>query len=426
MSNFSEIQRCRICGNTDLIPILDLGELALTGIFPKNKDQEITSAPLELVKCREDGSGKYCGLVQLRHSFDLNEMYGENYGYRSGLNHSMVEHLHRKVRKILRMLSLSPGDLVIDIGSNDSTLLQAYPDKLLLVGIDPTGKKFKKYYPEHIQLIPDFFSSEALSSRFGKKKAKIITSIAMFYDLEAPLEFVDEIYRVLSDDGIWVFEQSYLPMMLQTNSYDTICHEHLEYYGLKQIKWILDKVGMKIIDVETNSVNGGSFSVVAAKRISKFSENRKAVVSHLDYEASCCLDDVDPYIEFKSRVYEHRDKLNELLSKVKREGQTIFGCGASTKGNVILQFCNITSDDIPFISEVNEDKFGAFTPGSKIPIISEEEARELRPDYFLVLPWHFRDGIVKRESAFLKKGGKLVFPLPVIEIVSDDNTEFHG
>lgn len=417
MSNYKEIKQCRICGNNDLFPILHLGEQALTGVFPRSRDQIITSAPLELVKCRESGSGEYCGLVQLRQSFDSNELYGEYYGYRSALNSSMVEHLHNKVKTILNKISISPGDLVIDIGSNDSTLLQAYPHDLILVGIDPTGSKFGKYYPHHIKLIPDFFSSHLVETNFGGKKARIITSIAMLYDLGAPIDFVEQIYNTLSDDGVWMFEQSYLPMMLETNSYDTICHEHLEYYRLKQIKWIMDKVGFKIIDVETNMVNGGSFSVTVAKLHSPYQEAVSTVDELLNTEISKGLDTEKPYLEFKQRVYCHREQLLRLLEKSKADGKKILGYGASTKGNVVLQFCGLTENHIPYIAEVNADKFGSYTPGNYIPIISEEEARAMKPDCFMVMPWHFKENIIKRERAFLEGGGELLFYLPQLEMV---------
>lgn len=420
MINYKEIKQCRICGNSDLFPILHLGEQALTGIFPRSKDQIITKVPLELIKCQESDSGEGCGLVQLRHSFGLNEMYGEDYGYRSALNRSMVEHLHNKVKTILNKISVSPGDLVIDIGSNDSTLLQAYPHDLILVGIDPTGSKFWKYYPDHVQLIPDFFSSYLVDTRFGGKKARIITSIAMFYDLEVPLDFVEQIYHTLSDDGVWVFEQSYLPAMLETNSYDTICHEHLEYYRLKQIKWIMDKVGFKIIDIESNMINGGSLSVTVAKQNSHYPEAAAIVEKLLKEEIHKGLETEKPYLEFKQRVYRHREQLLRLLEESKHDGKKILGYGASTKGNVVLQFCHLTENEIPYIAEVNSDKFGSYTPGTYIPIISEEVARAMKPDYFMVMPWHFKENIIKRERRFLESGGALLFYLPQLELVNSN------
>ena len=262
---YKKVEKCRICGNTHLEQVLDLGEQMLTGVFPREKGEKVTTGPLRLVKCT--GTNDACGLLQLEHSYDLGEMYGENYGYRSGLNASMVAHLHNKVKRILGMVNLQAGDLVIDIGSNDSTTLQAYPaNGAVLVGVDPTGVKFKTYYPQHIQLIPDFFSAELVQARFPNKKAKVVTSFSMFYDLEDPLGFMRQVHDVLAEDGIWVFEQSYMPTMLATNSYDTVCHEHLEFYALRQIQWMAERVGFRIKDVEFNDVNGGSFSVTVELR----------------------------------------------------------------------------------------------------------------------------------------------------------------
>ena len=229
--------------------------MALTGIFPKTREEEVPAGPLTLVKCRESSSDDYCGLVQLREIYNPDIMYGQNYGYRSGLNKSMVEHLHKRVKKITDYVTIGQGDIVVDIGSNDSTLLRAYPEeKATLVGFDPTGAKFEKYYPDHINLFVNFFNSETFKKQFGNKKARIITSIAMFYDLDEPLKFVREIFDILSDDGVWVFEQSYMPFMLEANSFDTICHEHQEYYRLRDIHWMMKKAGLKIIDIEFNQI----------------------------------------------------------------------------------------------------------------------------------------------------------------------------
>jgi hypothetical protein len=419
MSAYREIQACRICGSKQLDPVFHLGDQALTGVFPRTAQAQsaLTRGPLELVKCRDDGSPGRCGLLQLRHSYLPSEMYGANYGYRSSLNRSMVEHLHGKVRRVSKRVALGRGDFVLDIGSNDSTLLQGYSEAgLNLVGMDPTGEKFRQYYPAHVRLVADFFSAPAFLAASGGRKAKVVTSIAMFYDLERPQDFVGQVSEVLADDGVWVFEQSYMPTMLQTGSYDTVCHEHVEYYALAQIKWMMDRAGMKILDVELNDVNGGSFSVTAAKAASPLAADETGVAKMLAGERAAGLSAMHPYEEFKNRALRHREELTAFLRDVKARGKKIIGYGASTKGNVILQFCGITKADLPCIAEVNEDKFGAFTPGTAIPIVSEQEAKAMKPDYLLVLPWHFRDNIIKREQAYLRAGGKLVFPLPGIEV----------
>ncbi|MFA9289412.1 MAG: class I SAM-dependent methyltransferase [Weeksellaceae bacterium] len=410
------ITHCRICKNTNLESIVELGEQCLTGVFPATKEEHIPKGPLSLVKCI--GDDKSCGLVQLQHSYDSSEMYGDNYGYRSGLNVSMVDHLHGIVKKAQEFVTLKPGDLIIDIGSNDATLLNSYPDNGYdRVGIDPTAEKFREFYKKDINVIPDFFSSANIKKYHPTKKASIITSIAMFYDLEDPIQFAKEITDVLADDGIWVFEQSYILLMLQTHAYDTICHEHIEYYSLKQIKWILDAVGLKIIDIETNDTNGGSFRVTAAKQSHPHQEAEKAISDYLENEKKAKLDTMDGYQEFKDAIFKHREELTALVKRLCAEGKKIFAYGASTKGNVILQYCGFTPAEIPYVAEVNEYKFGRFTPGTHLPIISEKEAKALKPDYLLVLPWHFKKNILKRETDYINSGGHLIFPLPQIEII---------
>ena len=409
-----EISSCRICHHRQLVPLLHLGEQCLTGIFPKSPDEPITRGPLELVKCDGDDS---CGLVQLRHSYDSAEMYGADYGYRSSLNKSMVAHLRAKVAKLTAMAPPQPGDIVLDIGSNDGTLLSFYPPGLTAVGMDPTAAKFREFYQPHIEVIADFFSAANFKAQFGTRKAKLITSIAMFYDLDEPMQFVAQVAEILDDDGIWHFEQSYLPSMLAANAYDTVCHEHVEYYALAQIRWMMDRCGLKIIAIEQNDINGGSFAVTVAKTSSRHREDTAAVAAMLAAEARQGLHTLAPYEAFRSRVFHHRDALLALLADLSRQGASVLGYGASTKGNVILQFCGITTAQIPFIAEVNPDKFGKITPGTHIPIVSEAEAHAMKPDCLLVMPWHFRDNLVQREAAYLQRGGRMIFPLPEIQIV---------
>lgn len=407
---YKAVSSCRICGNTNLVQVLDLGDQMLTGVFPDQRDADITVGPLQLIKC--DGESA-CGLLQLGHSYDLAEMYGRNYGYRSGLNPSMVEHLSAKVKRIQQLTSINAGDLIIDIGSNDGTTLKAYAPGPVLVGVDPTGIKFKEYYREDIELIPEFFSASLIKDKFEEQKARVITSFSMFYDLENPLDFMRQIHEVLAEDGIWVFEQSYMPLMLETSSFDTVCHEHLEFYALEQVKWMTDRVGFDIIDVELNDINGGSFSVTVKKANGSF-ELSPQVRAILDQENSLKLDSLEPYQVFEKNAINARNDLTEFVRQAKLQGKRVAALGASTKGNVLLQYCNFMESDIIAVGEVNSDKFGCFTPGTWLPIIDQDKLFAMNPDYLIVLPWHFRKFFLNNKKF---TGMNLVFPLPTLEVV---------
>lgn len=409
--NYKEISKCRISNSSNLITVLSLGEQYLTGVFPKSKNETISKGPVDLVWCPDSG------LLQLKQSYNIDEMYGENYGYRSGLNQSMVNHLQHKANTLLRQFPVQSGDVILDIGSNDATSLKTYPSNLKRIGMDPTGQKFIQFYEDGIELIPDFFSAASFRKVYPNLQPKIITSIAMFYDLESPMDFVKEIAEILDENGIWHFEQSYMPSMLRTNSYDTICQEHLEFYSFQVVKNMLEKNGLKVLDVQMNAINGGSFAVTAAKRNSKFTPNYPVINWLLDQELNMGLNTPKPFRDFEERVFKHRESLLKLIDSLVADGKKILGYGASTKGNVLLQFCGITEKHIPAIAEVNSDKFGCFTPGTNIPIISEKEARAMQPDYFFVLPWHFKHSILEREKEYIANGGKFIFPLPEIEII---------
>ena len=409
------IDRCRCCANTRLESVLSLGEQHLTGVFPRSPLETVTSGPLELVKCLGEDA---CGLVQLRHTYDSAEMYGDNYGYRSGLNQSMVRHLGTTAAAIVAKFPCGEDAIVLDIGSNDGTLLSFMPASARRVGMDPTIAKYREHYDPRIHAIPEFFSAATFRRFHGDERAEIITSIAMFYDLDDPLAFVRDIADVLAPNGVWYFEQSYLPTMLTQNAYDTICHEHLEYYSLRQVDWMMRRCGLRIIDVQLNDVNGGSFSVTVCHEQSTHRANTEAIDALTASERAAGLDTLEPYFAFRDRVAAHRDELLATLAGIARTGAMTLGYGASTKGNVILQYCGLTVTEIPAIAEVNPDKFGAFTPGTNIPIISELEAHARNPDYLLVMPWHFRENLIERESAFLARGGKMIFPLPKISIVA--------
>ena len=412
-SGYRRTRACRISGSRTLLPVIDLGIQAQAGVFPAGTATEVPRAPLELVWCPDSA------LVQLAHTSDAAAMFGDNYGYRSSLNQSMVAHLSHKVTFLERLTSLAAGDVVVDIGSNDATTLKAYRTPgLQRIGIDPTGHKFRAFYDADLQLVPDFFSVDAFRAARPRRGARIVTSIAMFYDLDEPVEFARQVESILADDGLWHLEQSYLPAMMRALSYDTVCHEHLTYYSLHTIKSIMDAAGLRIVDVTQNDVNGGSFAVTVARRSNRTVPVNEAVVRWmLEHEQRMGLHTAEPYLAFAARVLQHRETLQSLVRALVGDGRTVLGYGASTKGNVLLQYCGFSSREIRAIAEVNSDKFGCVTPGTHIPIVSEEQAHAMRPDYYLVLPWHFKEGILRREEQFRSRGGRFIFPFPEVHIV---------
>lgn len=413
MTDTHRISACRLCGDSSLTSILDLGYQEMTGVFPQDAAEDVGGGQLELVWCTS------CHLVQLAHSFALDEMYGDNYGYRSGLNKSMVEHLTRKSAQLAELANLQAGDLVLDIGANDATLLKSYEvDGISRLGIDPTIEKWREFYTPEVTGVADFFNEKVFKAH-ADQSAKIVTSIAMFYDLEDPVSFARDIRASLRPDGIWHFEQSYMPSMLRATSYDTVCHEHLEYYSLSTVRRILDDAGFNLLDVRFNRINGGSFAVTASPELEPTAHQRHIVDWYARQEQRLGIDALPVFEEFDRRVLQHRDDLVDLVRMLRRDGATVAGYGASTKGNVLLQYCGFTPDDIDVIAEVNPDKFGRVTPGTHIPIASEADVRASKPDYMLVLPWHFRENILAREADYLRSGGRLIFPLPEIEIVGD-------
>lgn len=411
----SAITHCRICGNTNLIPVLNLGVQALSGRFPVVGTSDPPSAPLELVKCNGENS---CGLLQLAHSVPLSEMYGISYGYLSGLNQTMSNHLKKIALQTQQIINLKDNDIILDIGSNDGTLLKSYTvKKIRRIGIDPGGDQFKIHYPHDIVLVTDFFSKKIFQKVYPSEKAKIITSIAMFYDLENPISFVSDIKQILHPDGIWVFEQSYMPTMIKMNAFDTICHEHLEYYTLKQIIWILERNSLRIFNVEFSDINGGSFKIFACHKNAEYHDGNDIVIKILDDEKKQGFDTLKPFKDFNKRISKIRKDLYDFLYEEKKKGKIIHLYGASTKGNVLLQFCGIDNQLVSFAADKNPLKKGHWTPATHIPILSEESSRMRKPDYYLVLPWHFRKEFLEREKEYLDEGGCFIFPLPNFELV---------
>ena len=409
---------CRVCGSSALTNVINLGEQHLQGSFikPGKEEPPFRKIPLSLVRCDPLKDEKACGLLQMEHTVPPEVLYSA-YWYRSGTNQTMRSHLQGIADQASSLIGKDKA-LVLDIGCNDGTLLNCYPEEFIKFGVDPSD--LAQEITGDITVIQDIFPSEELITLLKCEKFDIITSIAMFYDLENPVSFCQEIKKLLAVDGVWILEMSYMPSMLKMNSYDTICHEHLEYYSLAVLEYILKQAELKIVDAVVNDINGGSIRCYAT-HIDNFAFKNKEALQRINLlrqeEFDMELDTDKPYKNFQDRINVHKEELNSLLKKLKKEGNTVHLYGASTKGNTILQWCGIDHRIIDVAAERNPDKYGAYTLGTDIPIVSEEESRAMNPDYYLVLPWHFKAEFIKREQESLKKGIGMIFPLPNIEII---------
>ena len=413
----AQISKCRLCETDKLEIVIDLKQQSLSGYFPSSAETDVEVLPLILVKCAE------CNLVQLQHSVSQTTLYHENYGYRSGINTTMSNHLASLVRSIENKLNIKDADIVIDIASNDGTLLNSYQNKKLIrIGVDPLAEHLSEYYEPGIKKISNFFNEEVVTPFLSGEKAKVITSVAVFYDLERPKDFVKAIRNLLDINGIWVLEQSDLGSMIESNSFDTICHEHLEYYSLGVINILLKQNNLRIFDVELNASNGGSHRIFACHENSNFETNNRAINHLLSREHRQKLSENETYFEFMQRCEVEMQKLCKFIEKEQAKGKTFHVYGASTKGNVLLQYCGLSAKQIEMAADRNPRKWGCYTPGTKIPIQSEETSRSAKPDYLVVLPWHFRQEFIARETELLKQGTSLIFPLPNFEIFSGDET----
>jgi SAM-dependent methyltransferase len=413
MPDVVERTTCRLCQKPNMTSVLSLGELAVSN-FVDAENSAVVKAPLELVLCNA------CGLAQLRHSVDPDLMYRQ-YWYRSVTNESMRTALADVTANVESLVELSPGDLVLDIGCNDGTLLRSYRRPgIRLCGFEPAKNLLVFARQGTETIVNDFFGGARFQETFGSVRAQAITTIAMFYDLEDPNSFVDGIARALDDKGVWVNQMASLPLMLEKNAFDNICHEHLEYYSLGTLEALYARHNLEVFDVSTNDVNGGSFRVLAQKKGGPHGDafSRARVASMRHYEDLLALRTPAPFAEFAARVGEAKNALLALLEKETRAGKKVYGYGASTKGNTLLQYFGIDSRLVPAIAERNPEKWGRRTAGANIPIISEEQARKDKPDYFLILPWHFLPSFRAREQEYLAGGGRFIVPLPTTRVLA--------
>jgi 2-polyprenyl-3-methyl-5-hydroxy-6-metoxy-1,4-benzoquinol methylase len=401
-----KINKCRNCNNKELLKLFSLGNLAFTGKFSKLKN--IKKAQLRLSIC------KNCKLVQLTDSYNLKYLYGADYGYRTGLNQTMTKHVKNVVKFLEKKTLLCDGEAVLDIASNDGTLLNFYKKDNFRFGIDPILKKYIKYYKDINHKVADFFSLNKIKNVYHGK-FKIITALSVFYDLEDPNKFLSEVEKLISDDGIILIEFADLYSILKYNMFDAICHEHLAYYTSKIIISMCKKNNLKIIDIKRNNVNGGSVQYYITKKDSKYLTSKR-IEKILNSEKYYNLEKKETFTNFFLKIKKIKNELVALIKKVKLKNKKIHGYGASTKGNVLLQYFKLNNKHIEFIAERNPQKYNLYTPGTNIKIISENKSRSLKPDYYIVLPWHFKKEILRREKKTINNGSKFIFPLPSLEV----------
>lgn len=421
MTKFADLQdsssNCRGCNSSTLVETLDLGFLASAGRFV-GKSQSVKEERLCLTTCSQ------CGLTQLSSKISVSELYVPGYGYESSLNASMAAHLQKKARGLEDMHLRGNAGIVVDIASNDGTLLSGYSNpNSKLIGIDPLVSVFNDKYPANATKIESFFTAESYFDR-GGEPADLVTSCSVLYDSDSPKDFVKDVAKILAPGGIWHSEQSYLPTMVSNLSYDTICHEHLLYLRLIDIKnWCAENL-LNLISVEFNDINGGSFAFTAQKchpneGLAKLPDQisqvlKKEIETGFDQTAVALR-------EFKTTVANHIKTFRMEIEKIKGDGIEIYGLGASTKGNILLQTIGLTSQDIVAIGDVNPKKHGLFTPKTIIPIVSEESVVSSASEraVFMVLPWHFKRSIVHSlKHKYPNRKFNLLFPLPNIEYIT--------
>lgn len=420
--SITNLKKCKICGNTNLKKVLQLNEQYISATFVKsNANNKLTEikTPLTLVLCSKDDNQNNCGLLQLYEITEPDLLYRE-YFYRSATSDTMRKDLKNVVDTVISIAKPENNDVIVDIGSNDCTLLNLYEENFSLVGFEPARNI--KFIDEgkKIKIFPNYFNSNDYLKNF-KKKAKVITSCAMFYDLSEPIQFVKNVEEILDDNGVWCVQISYLVSMLKYNNFYDICHEHLSYYSIESFERLIKKNKLKLFYAQTNAVNGGSVRLFVCKNSCNIYDLLKysSELSELKKEErKYNLNDEKTYAEFEKSISQIKNKTNMFVDKINNSNQKVLALGASTKGNVLLQHFGLDKKKIPFISEKNPEKVGLKCLGSDIELISEEKARSLNPKAFIVLPWNFKDEIVKRENEYINNGGELMFPMPYPHVIN--------
>ena len=418
-NEYTVINKCRICSNNSVNEILKLEpQYIATTFVTDNEDNPMAKIkiPLTLILCKK------CGLVQLKETVRPDLLY-KNYFYRTAINETMKRDLQDVVNYAVENVKTESNDVVVDIGANDCTMVSMYPDHLKRFGIEPATNIDWSNVSESITVVNDYFSKDIVLKATNYKKAKIISATAMFYDFDDPNVVTKDIKDILHEDGVCVIQVSYLLDTIRDMNFYDVVHEHLEYYSLKSINYLMERNGLKVIDATTNFVNGGSLRVLVTHKDSRRSKSKR-YQEILDEEEKWNLEELDTYVQYEHKIKDIIKKSREFIVNEIENGGTVIGLGASTKGNVLLQICRIGKDLLPYISDRNKEKVGLRTLGTDIEIISEEKARKINPSAMLVIPWNFKEEILSREQNFIQNGGKMLFLMPKPYIV-DNNGEYY-
>lgn len=417
MSKITKITACRICHNKTLLPCIDLGNQYLSSVFPHDltyRNNTSSIYPMELVLCKK--TKNTCGTLQLAHDINLTSMY-EFYPFSSSTNSSMPAILNNIVDSALPYVSLQKDDVILDIGGNDGTLLSFFKDKPFdLLTIDPAKNIKQIFTSPRYKYINNFFNKKTYAN-VTNKKAKLVFSIAMFYHLTDPIQFSQEVASCMDDDAVWVIQMAYLPLMLKNNMYDNIVHEHIGYYTTHNMEWIMERAGLEVFDVLLNDVYGGSFRVFVKKKGNRKLKKTKRLVQVLKDETTIGVHSLQTYRSFMKRIEKTKKDLVTLIKKLTLQKKNIWIYGASTKGNTILQYCQITKNQIEAAADSNPFKFGKYIIGADIPITDEKTMRKAKPDYLLTLPYSFVNGFMTREKKIITSGTKFIVPLPKVRIL---------
>jgi len=418
-NEYTVINKCRICSNNSVNEILKLEPQYIATTFVtdnENNPMAKIKIPLTLILCKK------CGLVQLKETVRPDLLY-KNYFYRTAINETMKRDLQDVVNYAVENVKTESNDIVVDIGANDCTMVSMYPDHLKRFGIEPATNIDWSNVSESITIVNDYFSKDIVLKATNYKKAKIISATAMFYDFDDPNVVTKDIKDILHEDGVCVIQVSYLLDTIRDMNFYDVVHEHLEYYSLKSINYLMERNGLKVIDATTNFVNGGSLRVLVTHKDSRRPKSKR-YQEILDEEEKWNLEELDTYVQYEHKIKDIIKKSREFIVNEIENGGTVIGLGASTKGNVLLQICRIGKDLLPYISDRNKEKVGLRTLGTDIEIISEEKARKINPSAMLVIPWNFKEEILSREQNFIQNGGKMLFLMPKPYIV-DNNGEYY-